>query len=230
MNLRFSIHLNDKLALRDPEATELGRKIVRQGLILMHQLGYEHFTFKKLAEAIETKEASIYRYFENKHRLLLYLLTWHWNLMEYAVLLAINNTEDTRLKIKKVVGLLCHSIPEGIEDVGLDKKALRDLATSESNKVYLIKEVDEINKVQLFKPYKDLCHRIAELFSAYAPQYPYPRSLASTVLEASRFQPYFLEHLPSLTDFTQNSAPDGLLHFLETLVFSTLDATIKSEF
>jgi len=77
MQFQIKIHASERLAIRDPEDTTLGRNIVRQGLILMHKLGYEHFTFKKLADEMHTTEASIYRYFENKHRLLLYILSWY---------------------------------------------------------------------------------------------------------------------------------------------------------
>ena len=37
----------------------------------------EEFTFRKLAQKINTTEASVYRYFENKHRLLIYILAWY---------------------------------------------------------------------------------------------------------------------------------------------------------
>ena len=80
MTLQFTLETTEKLALRNPETTELGKKIVRSGLLLMENIGYEHFTFKKLAENIQTTEASIYRYFENKHKLLLYYLSWYWNI------------------------------------------------------------------------------------------------------------------------------------------------------
>ncbi|MGZ5010791.1 MAG: TetR/AcrR family transcriptional regulator, partial [Methylobacter sp.] len=65
--------MNDKLFLRDPEQSELGKKIILHSIQLIHKNGFEAFTFKKLAEAIGTTEAGIYRYFENKHRLLIYI-------------------------------------------------------------------------------------------------------------------------------------------------------------
>ena len=69
--------MNEKLFLRDPEQSELGRRIIRQGIILISEVGLEETTFRKLAERMGTKEASIYRYFENKHRLLVYLVAWY---------------------------------------------------------------------------------------------------------------------------------------------------------
>lgn len=222
MNLQFSIQPSEKLALRNPESTRLGRQIVREGLLLMHQLGYEHFTFKKLAEMIGTTEASIYRYFENKHRLLLYFLTWYWNFLEFSVLHSLQNLSDPAQKIRKAIEILTNR-PADLDDAaGLDKAALHGVAIAESSKAYLVKEVDDINREQLFKPYKDLCGRIAALFLEFNPAYEFPRSLASTVVEMAQFQPYFAEHLPALTDFGKQKDPQGVVRFLENLVFRAL--------
>ena len=222
MNLQFSIQPNEKLALRNPESTELGRKIVREGLLLMNELGYEHFTFKKLAEVIQTTEASIYRYFENKHRLLLYFLTWYWNMLEFSVVTSIQNLTDSKQKIGKVIEILTSPLPDIVDMAGMDKAALQRVAIAESSKVYLVKEVDDINKERLFKPYKDLCGRIAALFSEFNPAYLYPRSLASTLVEMSQFQPYFMEHLPALTDFPGAGNTGKIADFLNSLVFASL--------
>jgi AcrR family transcriptional regulator len=223
MNLQITIQPSEKLALRNPESSELGRRIIRQGIVLMNRLGYEHFTFKKLAEAIETTEASIYRYFENKHRLLLYFLTWYWNYIEYQVLVSLQNLQDPALKIQKVIEILTGELPDWGDNSGIDKTALHEIVIAESSKAYLIKEVDAINREQLFKPYKDLCRRIAELFQAHAPHYPYPRSLASTVVEMAQFQPYFMEHLPALTDFGGPRDASKVAAFLQSLVFAALE-------
>lgn len=222
MNLQFSIQPNARLALRNPESTVLGQKIVRQGLLLMYELGYEHFTFKKLGEAIGTTEASIYRYFENKHRLLLYLLTWYWNFLEYSVVVSLQNISDPAQKIKKVIEILTSPLPDWSDTYGLDKRALYGIAIAESSKVYLVKEVDNINREQLFKPYKDLCGRIAAIFLEHNSHYPYPRSLASTLVEMAQFQPYFSQHLPALTDFSGQLNGKNLPDYLEKLVFSAL--------
>jgi AcrR family transcriptional regulator len=222
MQFQIRIQAGERLALRDPEDTTLGRNIVRQGLVLMHQLGFEHFTFKKLAEAINTTEASIYRYFENKHRLLLYILTWYWNYLEYLVVFSLQNLSDPEQKIKKVIELLVNELPEEMDQSGLDKHALYQIVIAESSKVYLTREVEEINKNQLFKPYKDLCARIATLFQEYNPTYPYPHSLASTVVESAHFQHFFMKNLPRLTDFSGNQNVHSIESFLENLVFSSI--------
>jgi AcrR family transcriptional regulator len=214
--------MNDKLFLRDPESTELGKKIVRQSILLINQMGFEDFTFKKLANAIQTTEAGVYRYFENKHRLLVYLITWYWNLLEFQVMFQINNLTDPERKIKKVVELLSTELPteSGVADV--DARALYQVVIAESNKVYLTKEVTADNQAHFFKPYKDLCARIAGLISEFNPTYPFPHSLASTLVEMAHIQYFFMHNLPSLTDFGHQKDPASLRAFLETLVFSNI--------
>ncbi|MFY7861276.1 MAG: TetR/AcrR family transcriptional regulator, partial [Chitinophagales bacterium] len=70
--------VNEHLYLKDPESTELGRKLVKNSVEMIYSLGFEQFTFKKLSIDLGTTEATVYRYFENKHRLLLYIINWYW--------------------------------------------------------------------------------------------------------------------------------------------------------
>lgn len=222
MELHIKINTSQKLAIRDPEDTSLGRNIVRKGLLLIYELGLEQFTFRKLAAEINTTEASIYRYFENKHRLLLYLLTWYWSYLEYLAIFHLQNLADPALKIRKIIELLVKDLPENLAQTGIDNKALHQIVISESSKAYLTHEVDAINQEKLFKPYKDLCARIATVFSDYNPDYANPRSLSSTLLEMAHFQYYFMLHLPSLTDFGQSKKEEDIIAFLEDLVFAAL--------
>lgn len=69
----IKININEGLFLKDPGSSELGIEILFNSVVLLDELGFEQFTFKKLAQKIKSTESSIYRYFENKHKLLLYL-------------------------------------------------------------------------------------------------------------------------------------------------------------
>jgi AcrR family transcriptional regulator len=222
MELKLSIRLNEKLYLRDPEASDLGRRIVKNGANLISELGFEGFTFKKLAEAIQTTEASVYRYFESKHKLLLYIITWYWTCLEYQVIFSINNMTDTEAKIRLVIDLLSRELDGALGTLDFDKKALYNIVISESNKAYLSKDVDNNNSAQLFKPYKDLCARIADLFLEYNPNYPYSRSLTSTMIESAHLQYFFAQHLPRLTNAKGKEDDQTIRNFLEHLVFSAL--------
>jgi hypothetical protein len=107
--------------------------------------------------------------------------------------------------------------------MGYNKNALYEIVISESSKVYLIKDVEEINKHQVFKPYKDLCSRFAEIITEYCPSYPYPKSLSSTLIESSHLQQFFSLHLPGLTDVNEKNKISYTHHFVSNLVFQTLD-------
>ena len=45
-NLKITI--NDNVYLKDPESSSLGRRIVEHGILLINDLGFDNFTFKKL--------------------------------------------------------------------------------------------------------------------------------------------------------------------------------------
>jgi AcrR family transcriptional regulator len=75
-----SIKVNENVYLKNPENSDLGRKILSSSIDLIDDIGFEKFTFGKLAKLIKTSEASIYRYFDSKHKLLLYFASWYWRL------------------------------------------------------------------------------------------------------------------------------------------------------
>jgi AcrR family transcriptional regulator len=223
MELEIKMKMNERLFLRDPESTDLGKKIVRQGIQMINEIGFEDATFRKLASEIGTTEAGIYRYFENKHRLLTYLIALYWNQLHYQVLFTLHNMQDPEQKIKVMLSLISQAIevPLGMSDI--DHKALFQIVVAESSKAYLTKEVTENNKAQMFKPYKDLCSYIASLFLEYAPKYAYPNSLASSLIEISHMQSYFMKYLPSLTNFGGEKSGKNLEQFLNGLCFSSLN-------
>ena len=141
--------MNDKLFLRDPEQSELGKKIILHSIELIHQNGFEAFTFKKLATLIGTTEAGIYRYFENKHRLLIYLTAWYWSWLEYQVAFNINNIKDPTVKLKRVIKLLATTVENDSNTLYVDESILHQIIITEGTKAYLNKRVSEDNKDHL---------------------------------------------------------------------------------
>lgn len=223
MELDIRVKMNDKLFLRNPEETVLGKKIVKNGLLLINKIGFEEFTFKKLSIEIETTEASVYRYFENKHKFLVYLITWYWSYLEYKIVFYLNNITDTELKLKTIIKLLIEEpvSKSTTNDFILEKDAYH-LIMWEGSKAYLTKHVGKDNKDSLFKPYKNLCERIAKLIKEYNPKYKYAHSLASTVLETAHSQNFFIQNLQSLTDFKKENKEKSMILFIESLVFGSL--------
>lgn len=222
MDFQLTFKVNEHIYLRDPESSELGKQIVKNAIDLIYELGFEHFTFKKLATKMSTTEASIYRYFENKHRLLLYILNWYWSYMEFLVDFTIQNIQDPKEKLTKIITLFTKSLPESVGQLDYNKSFLNQIVLSESSKVYLIKEVKEINSFQVFKPYKDLCNKISEVMLSLNPSYIYSRSLSSTLIETAHSQQYFSKNLPRLTDVSNEKEEDFVFNFLSQLVFSAL--------
>ncbi len=223
MKLDIRIKMNEKLFLRNPEESVLGKKIVQQGLLLINKIGFEEFTFKKLAIEVLSTEASIYRYFENKHRFLIYLITWYWSYLEYKVYFSTNNISNPEIKLKSIVKILVEEPKNNdIHSEFISENEAYKLAMWEGSKAYLTRNVSKDNKDSLFKPYKDLCGRIANVIQEYNPKYPFPHSLASTMLEMAHAQRFFMQNLPSLTDFNESKNEDVIIIFLESLLFSAI--------
>lgn len=200
MGINIHIQLNENLFLRDPQETKLGRSIISQSIYLIDEIGIENFTFKKLAEKISSAEASIYRYFESKHHLLLYLLCWYWEWMKYLIEINTNNIEDPNRKLHIAIQTIVDSAmrQEAIDFV--DEDILHRIVVAESTKAYYTKQVDQENKQGFFLTYKSLSLKIAEFIREVNPHFAYPKALASTLLEMAKNHVYFAQHLPSLTD------------------------------
>lgn len=222
MKYHLNFKVNSRIYLRDPESSELGRAIVKTSIDLIYVLGFEQFTFKKLATELKSTEATVYRYFENKHRLLLYILNWYWSYMEYLLEIRLQPIADKQERLKAIIDLLTHELPDSVGQLDYNKKYLSEIVIAESSKAYLTKDIAEINKDEVFKPYKDLCTRISEIISAYKPDYRFPRSLSTTLIETSHHQQFFSANLPRLTDNYPTEQKDFTYQFLEDLLFKTL--------
>jgi len=200
MEFQLKFKVNDHLYLRDPENSEIGKSIVKNSIELIHETGFENFTFKKLAQKISSTEATVYRYFSSKHKLLTYILNWYWSYLELISKFRLSEIKNPQEKIEKLLSIITHqeNYENTIEDY--DLKKLHAIVIAESSKSYLVKEVDEINKKLVFNPLKSLCGFFGEVISEAKPDFPYPRSFASTLLETAHDQQFFSEHLPKLTD------------------------------
>lgn len=223
VRLQLQIKMNEALFLRNPESSELGKNILEHSVQLIHKTGFEAFTFRKLAEDIGTTEAGIYRYFENKHKLLVYLTAWYWGWLEFQIRFQTNNINDPTIKLAKVIELLATAVKDDEHTSHINESLLHQIIIAEGSKAYLTKQVGEDNKQQFFKPYKDLCAVISAIISECNPGYKYPKSLASTIIEMAHFQNFFMNNLPSLTDFGKMKEETEIISFLNDLVFTSLD-------
>jgi hypothetical protein len=223
MPVSVYIKLSERLYLRDPEQSELGRNIIGQSIRLIEQLGFEEFNFKKLAKEINSTEASIYRYFENKHKLLVYLISWYYAWIEFQINYQTNNMEDPEKKIRLMLKIIAESSKVDPNIAHIDESLLHKIVVAESAKAYLTKQVDQENNEGFFTNYKMLCKKIASIIIEKNSEYPFPNSLASTIVETAHEQIFFCRHIPSLTDTKmENNEVTGIATFLEHIVFSAI--------
>ena len=227
MATNIHLTLDHNSYLREPESTELGRRIISESIRMIDALGFEQFTFKKLGAEIGSTEASVYRYFENKHKLLVYLVSWYWAWVDYTVTFQTHNIADPRQRLSRALYVLTKAGQDDDPNVAyIDERILYRIVVAESSKVYHTKEVDAENKEGYFLEITRLCRRLAQMVLEVNPAYKYPHALISTVMEAAHQQMYFARHLPSLTEIKDAQHPEEeTKHFLEHLLFSAIEST-----
>lgn len=224
MSVKIKIELNDSLYLKDPQDSKLGRKIIQFGIVMIEEIGFESFNFKKLAAEINSTEASLYRYFENKHLFLLYLVNWYWEWINYLINLNTMNIKDSKKKLKIVVHTLVYATLDNSLVEFIDESKLHKIVVYEGTKTYHTFEVVKDNSIGLFKSYKDLTAFIASIISEVSTDFKYPNALASNLFEMTNNQLFFANHLPKLTDIPVKNnhkieAEKMLNYFLDRLLF-----------
>ena len=216
----FSISITSELYLKDPHTSPLGNSILEGAIVMIDKLGFEHFTFKKLAIHIKTTEASIYRYFENKHKLLLYLTNWYWGGIATRLLFETNNISDPKERLKIAIHILT-SFPDPNKDsLFKNEQILKRIVINEAIKAVITKEVDQENQVGIFSIYKDVVNSVAQVIREINSEYQYPNMLVSNMIEGSNQQRFFAEHLPRLTNSRKEE--DLVEEFYLDLVFKTI--------
>ena len=222
MEFQISFKVSDTIYIKDPESSTIGKQIIKSSIDLINELGFENFTLKKLATEINSTEATIYRYFENKHKILLYILNWYWCYIEYLVMFEINNVTQPKEKLQIIIKLLTEELPDSNNKFDYNKKFLNNIIISEGSKAYLVKNINEINAHNSFKPYKELCNTLANNILEFNPNYKYPKSLSSTIIETAHNHIFFCKNLPNLTDSKDANNTDFTYKFLHDLLFSSI--------
>ncbi|MCB0354121.1 MAG: TetR/AcrR family transcriptional regulator [Bdellovibrionales bacterium] len=223
MPTELKISVNSSLFLRDPEETDLGRKMIQHSIIMIDRMGLDQFTFKKLAQEIQSTEASMYRYFESKHMLLYYLLSWYWTRSLFLFDYQTSNISDPVKKIRIALEVLLHMIEDDPATTHVDEGALSRIAVLESAKVYRVGSENKSEREAKSEAYHDFCQRIAKVMKEVSPRYRYPKSLVIAVISTIQRQSFYLDNLPTLTDIKKSkTSKKELAKFVEQLVFRTL--------
>lgn len=215
----IKIQVNPKTYVKDPETSDLGKKIIQNSILLIDEIGFEEFTFKKLGEKIGSNESSIYRYFENKHKLLVYLSSWYWAWIEYRLVFSTNNINDKFEKLKKAILIVTETIEDDSKTEHINEAVLNKIIIEEFTKTFHSKQVDEENKEGFFLIYKQVNYRIEKMILDINPDYPFAKSLVSSIIEGSLHQHFLKNHLKTITNCNENVNPsDFYIHLIENLL------------
>jgi len=217
----IKIQVNENIFVKDPETSILGKKIIQESILLMHEIGFENFTFKKLGERIGSNESSIYRYFESKHKLLVYLSSWYWGWIEYRFVFETNNIENPLEKLKKGITIVTEKIEDDSTTKHINEAILNSIIITEFTKTIYNKEIEEENKQGYFIIYKRVITRLEEMILNFNPKYQFAKSLASSIVQGALHQHFLKEHLQSITNCDENNSPTD---FYFNLVESTLNS------
>ena len=214
------VKVNDKIFIKDPVSSDLGKGIVSTSIDMIHDMGLEAFTFKKLAHKLGTTESTIYRYFENKHKLLIYLISWYWGWLEYEMVLNTINIADPFEKLKNTIESISNPLKNDIEHDHFNLKLLHEIIIEESPKAFLTKGVDIENENGLFSNYKRINDRLIQNIKEINSEYKFANTLSSIIIDSSNQQRFCALHFPSLTDFDKQGSQ--LNDFLTDMVLKTI--------
>lgn len=203
----LKIQVNEKIYVKDPETSALGKKILQESILLMDEIGFEDFTFKKLGERIGSNESSVYRYFESKHKLLVYLSSWYWSWIEYRLVFSTSNISDPMEKLKRAISIVTEIVKDDTTTLHINEAILNRIIIVQFTKTLLTKEVDEENKEGFFLVYKRVITRIIEIIQEVNPDYLFANSLASSVVEGALHQHFLKDHLKTITNCKENESP-----------------------
>lgn len=219
-NLQVHIVIDSALYIRNPEETTLGKKILSASIEMIDELGFESFTFKKLGVKIESNESSVYRYFESKHALLVYLVSWYWSWIEYKLVFATTNLTSGEQKLINAIQILTQDVTEDTDFSFVNEVLLHRIIIAESSKAYHTKDIDKENAKGYYKTYKRVVQRVSDFVLEVNPHFEFPHMLISTVIEGAHHQRFFSKHLPSLTDVEEGK--NNIVRFYKDLVLKTI--------
>ncbi|MFK8057409.1 MAG: TetR/AcrR family transcriptional regulator [Saprospiraceae bacterium] len=224
MAIIVTIAPNDQLYLRDPQSSDLGKRILENSCLELHRLGLEELTFKKLAKAIGCTEASVYRYFSSKQQLLQYLVAYYWDWVHFLIDTSIAPLLSPEDRLRAAVKSLTEPMKTNMSVPYIDEQLLYQIVLTEGQKAYHFKSIDTENDKGIFLGYKALTEKLATLIAAVNPKFPYPRALASSLFEMAHNHTYFAEHLPRLTDL---STGKGFKSELEKMLQFWVDSLLR---
>jgi AcrR family transcriptional regulator len=221
-----NVSVKEQCYLKNPAETKLGERIIGASVQLIAELGFEKFTFKRLAAKIGSTEASVYRYFENKHKLLLYLIAWYWTWRFHQLKALTDDIEEPNEKLKKIIHFLCKPVEVDSNFDYINEVELQEIIVAESIKTLHTKDVDDDRKHGYFSAFKDFIHFISDCMQSINPSYPYCHNLASMLIDNIQEQKFNIVHFSTISNLNHKKTESDLQAFFSHLIFSTLKSTI----
>lgn len=218
----------DELYLKDPQETNFGRRLLKNAVEVMLDVGFEQFNFKRLAVQMKSAEASIYRYFENKHKLLMYLNCWYWEWVHYLIHIQTLNIKDAKERLRIAIHELLYATVESTITAYINENLLHKLVVIEGVKALHFNEVDKANNNGFFKSHKDLITKLTAIIDEINPSFNYSASLASTLTDMAHNQVYYAEHLPRLSSIRGENKLSQIEQMILQFAFAVLIVDQKS--
>jgi AcrR family transcriptional regulator len=215
-----SIKIDESLFNKEPTSSDIGLSIIRKSVDLLHSEGLESFTFKKLALTLGSTESTIYRYFINKHQLMMYLASWYWSLLEWKVVFATANMELPSAMMDKALKVLANPVDESSMEF-FDEKKLRDIVISYGFNSVEIKNLKKKDRIGYFLAYSNLSSRFEEIIILHNKNFKNPKAMATTLIETSNFQLLLKLRLPELTD--EHASETTLYNLLSQMAYKALE-------
>lgn len=224
--VNINVDVADSVYIRNPVETELGKKIIKHSIELFNDVGFEEFNFKKLAKEMDSTEASVYRYFENKYMLLSYLVAWYWDFMHFLLLMDTRNIDDPKIRLKKMISTLINSLDNSNVPSYINDLLLHNLVVENAYRVYQNKKVDDLKKIGFYKNYQKLVNTLKKVILEIKSDFPYPSSLATTIIDMSMHNEYNITHFPDITDTdieSKNTPRESTAEMIKYLVEKLLE-------
>jgi AcrR family transcriptional regulator len=224
----LQIRVQDNLFIRDPAETDLGRRIVSEGILLMDELGFDAFTFKKLASKISSTEASVYRYFESKQQFLQYLVSWYWNWLDFIIDYRTQNVEDPAERLMSCIEAIAESDKYDPMISHINEAVLHRIIIAESARVYMTKQIGKAKRKNLFDDYGVIVKRISGIIREIKPRYKYSETLAMTLIISIHRQMFHQDFMQSSGKSSKKKSPkarkdrSAILDFSQQLVTNML--------
>jgi AcrR family transcriptional regulator len=189
------------LFVKDPLSSVLGQKLLKESARMLGEDGFDAFTLKKLAQNLQTTESSVYRYFDNKHRLLVYQINLYWGWLNQQVdLKCCQAGLSGKEALEKAFEIMCFPEAHSWPSDGVSFECMHKILTHQSVKAYFSEHVDHENQDGAHRALKSLVKQMSEWLKEGSPDFEFPKSLISTLLASVMIQPFYAEHLPSLTE------------------------------